>query len=358
MPSVTPISGVGAKSPACFLVDTGESRLMLDLGHGPQPGLWPDVSGVGHVDAVVLTHSHGDHAGGLRLLPEIGSPPVYATEIAAAFFKSPVPVRSLPLMGTTTIAGVRITTGRSGHAPGGVWLHLDVGGGLLYTGDYCRESALYAFDPPPAADTLILDGSYGDYDRSQDDVLNDFIEFFTRGSVLLPVPAAGRGPEIALLVASATGTQPCLGAEVRGVMSRLADDASVCLLPSAADALRKLVREAPAIREARGVMLAALSGQESGEAARLVEAWCESATPEIVYTGYMPPGSPAQRLTESGRARFMRWNVHPRLSDNINTVRATRARRVIPAFGDARHLETWGRAFAPAQVHVEGSLLL
>ena len=33
----------------------------------------------------------------------------------------------------TEVLGVRVRTGRNGHAPGGVWLHLDIGGGLLYT---------------------------------------------------------------------------------------------------------------------------------------------------------------------------------------------------------------------------------
>ena len=34
----------------------------------------------------------------------------------------------------TDVLGIKVTTGRSGHAPGGVWLHLAVGGGRALHG--------------------------------------------------------------------------------------------------------------------------------------------------------------------------------------------------------------------------------
>ena len=152
--TLTAVSGLGAKGPACFLVETPNARLLLDLGYGPQPGLWPDVSRVGRVDALLLSHGHRDHAGGLKLLREVGSPPVYATDIVRRSLPRDVTTGSLALQGTTEVCGIRVTTGRNGHAPGGVWLHLGIGDGLLYMGDYGVESAVYAYDPPPAADTL------------------------------------------------------------------------------------------------------------------------------------------------------------------------------------------------------------
>src|SRR5690349_1182643 len=99
---------------------------MLDLGYGPIPGLWPDVSKVGAVDALLLSHTHADHAGGLKLREQLGEPPTYATAIAAEVLADDSVHGTLPLSGSAQICGIRVTTGRNGHAPGGVWLHLDV----------------------------------------------------------------------------------------------------------------------------------------------------------------------------------------------------------------------------------------
>jgi hypothetical protein len=112
------------------------------------------------------------------------------------------------------------------------------------------------------------------------------------------------------------------------------------------------------VGEARGVMLAGAADGASGRAAELVSAWTSRDTPAIVFTGYLPPGTPAELLTRSGRATYRRWNVHPRLSHNAALVRSTHARQVLPAFGEARHLDAWRAAFAPATVVIEGAVRL
>lgn len=355
---LTPLSGCGAKGPACFIVETGKARLMLDLGYGPQPGLWPDVSKVGHVDALLLSHSHRDHAGALKFLPELGNPPVHATDIVRALIDFRGSSHSLPLCGSAEVCGIRIATGRNGHAPGGVWLHLDVAGGLLYMGDCSVESALYAYDPPPRAATVILDASYGSYDTALAVCLDPFDRLFDAGPVLLPVPAAGRAPEIALHIERSGRALPHVDDAIRAALENLLTENRACMRPEAAAGIARLAREAPRIGNAEGVMLACVADASSGEAARLVSAWESASSPAIVFTGYVPPGTPAERLTRSGRAAYSRWNVHPRLSDNVKLVRESGARTVLPAFGDARHLTAWQSAFAPAHVTVEGPVAL
>jgi hypothetical protein len=80
--------------------------------------------------------------------------------------------------------------------------------------------------------------------------------------------------------------------------------------------------------------------------------------PEIVFTGYFPFDSPAHRLVAARRASYVRWNAHPPLADNRSLVLATEARAVMPAFGDARHLAAWSKAFAPARVVMDRSVEL
>jgi glyoxylase-like metal-dependent hydrolase (beta-lactamase superfamily II) len=103
MPQLTPVSGLGGKGPACFLVEADGARLLLDLGYGPQPGVWTDVSRVGRVDALLLSHSHPDHAGALKLLPEVGHPPVYASDIVGRMVSRAVETLSLPLQGVAEV---------------------------------------------------------------------------------------------------------------------------------------------------------------------------------------------------------------------------------------------------------------
>ena len=357
MARLTAISGLGSKGPACFLLEAGRVRLLLDLGYGPAPGQWPDVSRVGRVDALLLSHSHRDHAGALKFLPDIGNPPLHAT--AAVLSRLGRDGKALPLQGEADVCGIKARTGRNGHAPGGVWLHFDIGEGLLYTGDYGVESPIYAFDEPPPAGTVVLDASYGDYDGPLKDCAARLAPVFARKSALVPVPSDGRGPELAYHIAVTHGILPCLGSDLRASIERMAGTERESLRPGVADALARIAREAPAITGQRGILLTGRADASDGEAADLAARWENEAAPEIVFSGYFPPGSPAQRMVDSKRASYMRWNAHPRLADNVALARSVSAKTIVPAFGDAsRHLEAWRKAFAPARVVIERELAL
>ncbi len=353
------ISGVGAKGPACFVLETGGRRIMLDLGEGPPPGLLPDVTGLGPVDALVLSHDHTDHVGGLPLLQTLGNPPVYASDVVARdlakrFAPKSLALRPLPVGGTGEVLGIEVTTGRNGHAPGGIWLHFPVGGGLLYTGDWSTESILYAFDAPEKpAEVALVDCSYGTYQKTLGNCWEALAPLVERGTLLLPVPANGRGPELALQVLRYGRTDIFVDAAMAQALRRLVGTDEASLRADAVDDIEAIAGTAMPIEEPRGIMLAASADGTSGATKTLLERWAQNVEPAIVFTGYRAPDTPADRLIKNGRAQFLRWNVHPRLSDVIALAETVCPRTIIPAFCDRTQLPGLAQALAPAHVTMD-----
>jgi Cft2 family RNA processing exonuclease len=352
------ISGLGSKGPACFLLETGSRRILIDLGYGPDPGKLPGVDAIGAVDALVLSHGHKDHAGALQLLAKVGNPPIFATDIVAARLEAEQPIRPLPLRGSADVLGVPIVTGRNGHAPGGIWIRFGPGEGLIYMGDCSTESQLYAFDAPPPAAAIVIDASNGDNDTSLAQQAVELAAVFDGNCVLLPVPADGRGPEIALHVAGRGRAALRLDGAMAASLRRLIDNERDSLREGITAALKRTIGAAGAINGPHGVMLATPANAASGETERLIAQWEKARDPAIVFTGYVPPGTPADRLVKSQRARFMRWNVHPRLSDNVALVRSVGARMAMAAFCDRKYLAALSQALAPARVTMDTPITL
>jgi Cft2 family RNA processing exonuclease len=353
------ISGVGAKAPACFLLETGEKRLLLDLGEGPPPGRLPEIGDIGPVDAVVLSHGHQDHVGGLVLLPKLGNPPAYATAAVARALPSSIATRPLQIGGQCSLLGIPVETGRNGHAPGGVWLSFRIGGGFLYTGDISAESALYAYDPPAAAAaTVLADCSYGDYRKPLSECWTELARHLGRGPLLLPVPANGRGPEIALELMRHGVDDIYVDKAMHKALQHLAGDDRDSLRDGLRDEIARLVQIATPIDGARGVMLAASADLTSGGSAKLLPQVENKADVTILFTGRINPNTPADRLAKSGRAQTMRWNVHPRLADTVALVKSVKARTVIPAFCDRAQLPALADALSPARATMDGPIEL
>ena len=113
-------------------------------------------------------------------------------------------------------------------------------------GDNCAESLIYANDEPPAARVVIADCSVRDlrYAAQRGDPRVQS-QYSTRGPGLLPIPVAGRGPEIALHVLRSGRGEPAIDDAMRDSLAKLIADDHACLKPGVRDELARLAASAP-----------------------------------------------------------------------------------------------------------------
>src|SRR5205823_14136224 len=146
------------------------------------------------------------------------------------------------------VDGMAIETGRNCHARGGDWLGCAIGIGFIYTADYWAESMLYAYDPPArAAATALIDCSYGDYLRPLAECWSELAIHLSKGPLLLPVPANGRGPEIALELMRHGLRDIFIDEAMRKALRQLADAAKVSLRGDLGQELKRLAQIAQPI---------------------------------------------------------------------------------------------------------------
>lgn len=330
LPYIEVLSGLGEKGPACIRLWTGRRMWLLDAGFGPEASSPFNPDWLIGADEVFITHDHIDHIGGAAHVIRAGLP-IACTARTARALPPGARLRLLPEKGETVIDGVTLTTGRNGHALGGVWMHFNLGAeGLFYSGDWSEESTWFAFDPPPAAGTALIDCSYQMETVSQEerrrllDAALDALE--PEVQVLFPVPPSGRAGELALHLlprGSVTLDDACRDAIAQGLAS--------AGVTKAAAALRPLLDQ-PFDPSAR-YLLCDTPNADGGMAWRLVQDWRDSGRlgrrGVVIFTGHMT--AHARAIAAHG-GQFLRWNVHPPLADQRALLRRIGARRFAPLF--------------------------
>lgn len=263
--SITFLGAAGTVTGSKYLVRHGDQALLVDCGlfQGYKPlrlRNWTPLPIVpDQVDAVLLTHAHLDHSGYLPLLVKEGyRGPIYASsgtrdlcrillpdsghiqEEDAAFANRhgfskhspalPLYTRQdaldcLPLIKTVhhrstfqPLPGWRATFQPAGHILGASSILLEVAGRkILFSGDLGRpdDSLMNPPDAAPAADTVLIESTYGDRTHPQDNLLAELGPALQRlaargGVAVVPVFAVGRAQALLHAIAQlkAMGTLP------------------------------------------------------------------------------------------------------------------------------------------------------
>jgi len=350
--------GVGEKGRTCIGVEQDGTRILLDVGvdTSSSRGLdyYPAISQreLQRLDAIIVTHAHEDHVGALgwcfangfagRLLMTAESAAeadptlaAYATPQERALAGRAKP--EIIVAGRDFNVGpIAVRTGRSGHVVGGVWCQLGAHGrNLTYCGDIVPASPVFAMDPLPPCDLLLVDASYGE-DRvpaaERGAAIIRWLADHAQGAVL-PTPLSGRSIELLGLIEGPIAIHPSMRAALAEQIA-----ASAWLKPGVADLLSARLGCAASWQEDQPLPVAALlcddgMGLAGPSRAALAQAYRDGHP--VLLTGHIPKGSPADAMRVAGKADWLRFPTHPTLPENAAIAAASGARRVLAHSCDA-----------------------
>ena len=254
----TALGGFKEVGRSCLLLETNHSKILIDCGISPDPGIkgfdttstenkaFPYLDNanltINDIDAVIMTHAHMDHMGFIPYLYKFGyTGPVYCTppsrDLAALLLydynKLVMRTGGTPLYGekdiktmlshmitrdygevTNITEEIKLTYHNAGHILGSGIVHLHIGEGLyniVHTGDikygftrlYDQADTKY-----PRIDALFIESTYGGqknigHDRQSSEV--ELMQNIKRtidngGKVLIPLFAVGRAQELQLVL--------------------------------------------------------------------------------------------------------------------------------------------------------------
>src|SRR6202171_3745002 len=345
--------GFGEKGRTCLGVESGGYRLLLDAGveinARGRGDYYPAIPApaLKAIDAIVVTHGHEDHvaalgwliAGGfdgrIFMTPETQSEAAislasYALPEQVALFGSAA-VERLPIgVDALRLGPLRISTGRSGHIAGGVWCRIDDGRvSFDYCGDGVPASPVFAMDPVPRCQAIVIDASYGDDDVPARARAAEIVAWIAArpDRCVLPTPLYGRSAELLAIVpgpmALVPGMRNALRAQIEG---------SGWLVDGIAHRMTERLDAAVDWRDGDALPRAALlchdgMGISGPSRAILVDGAARGwGAP---FPGHLAAHSPGERMVAEGRAAWIRLPTHPTLTQNVAIAAASGANIVL-----------------------------
>ncbi|HEX4523382.1 MAG TPA: MBL fold metallo-hydrolase [Casimicrobiaceae bacterium] len=343
--------GFGEKGRTCLGVEADGYRLLLDAGvktSARGADYYPAITAdeLGATDAIVITHAHEDHvaalgwciAGGFRgrllMTAETGREvdlflEAYADashrELAREYAREDLAVGA-----TIALGPLQLVAGRSGHVSGGVWCVVADGRHTLgYCGDVVPASEVFAMDPLPHCDAVVIDASYGDDDVNAQQRANEVRDWVLahRDGCVLPTPLSGRSAELLAIVPGAIALSEGMR---RALQQQIADPE--WLAGRAAERLSQRLELASDWRTGSPLPRAALICHDGmGIAGPSREALEQAAAAHhpVLFTGHLPDGSPGERMLAAGQATWLRLPTHPTSSENAAIVANSAAKIVL-----------------------------
>ena len=330
-----------------FEVRTEGLGLLLDAGSSSFEGARFPLQPVSPADAVILTHAHLDHSGGLPLLYRKRNIPFYCTfptlplcnllwedalKVAQKRGESPY-ISPKEISGANHhcvcmpyeepyefFNGTRFSLHDAGHIPGSAQILIeDSGKKLLYSGDVnSEESRLqHAAGPPETdVDALVVESTYANREHPpRKDVEADLIEAVEEalqdGNALIPCFAIGRTQEL-LMVLNSSG----IGAQIYVDGMGIASSNVITEYPSYVKnpgALASAMQRAHFIEDhsqrrkvaaSTGKVIVATAGMlDGGPALTYLEKMNQSGKGAVLLTGYQVEGTNGRLLVEKGQVR-------------------------------------------------------
>lgn len=250
---IIPRGGANEIGRSCYHVQTPHVDVLVDAGlNQGDGGDFPDFRGLkqGQIDAVFLTHAHVDHCGALPVLEAEGllatAAPIICTRPTAAIahqlLLDSLKIHSIEaeqnnrqqryqrhdvhdVFERFTAVGyesgalsdylqrkgedLQFQFGDAGHLLGSAWIMLESWGRrAVFSGDLGNTSAhLNQYAEPPAADTLLLESTYGSldnhrkFDAAKTELWKELAHAMRHDiPVLIPAFAVGRSQELLQLI--------------------------------------------------------------------------------------------------------------------------------------------------------------
>jgi metallo-beta-lactamase family protein len=413
------LGGAGTVTGSKYLVEHDKQRLLVDCGlfqgfkqlrlrnRDPLP------VAPGQIGAVVLTHAHIDHSGylpllvkeGFRgqawctpatrdlchiLLPDSGhlqeEDAAYANRKGFSKHQPALPLytegdareslkhlrAARPNEAFEPLPGWRLRFSGAGHILGAASVLVEVGGRrLLFSGDLGRpdDALMRAPEPPPEADVVVCESTYGDRTHPKEDVLAELAPALVRaaargGTVVMPVFAVGRAQALLYAIAQlkARGDLPHglpvyldspMAVETTELYERHLGEhrlsAAQCRDMERAAHLVSSVEQSKAIARQPGpkLVLAASGMATGGRVLHHLTQYLGNHRNMVVLTGYQAPGTRGAHLAQGTPALRIFGQEWPVRAEVVQLGSAS-------AHADANQLLAWLRQLpqAPHRVFV------